>query len=245
MARNTGKEEDGMKPTPTLLQILKSPPRALLVVMLTVAIIYGIYNENYVYSLMYLGLIGVIFINIDSMLFSIVVGIGFFALLTSCPRDASFLVEVFAYLALFVVLGGQFIYLIIKICQAGDKRILVEHLAGVITIYILLLFLALNAAIIQSIGIRAAVLIKESTLLRQVPASSGSFRYHNFGFGRFGCQYMRVIYDESDQISLPRNQRSSEWWKVSHYSEGAEQDGCVGPAEKITSHFFIVSAYCR
>lgn len=239
--RNHGKKENSNKSTPSILKRV-GIKRALLLVMLTTAFINGIYNQNYLFTLIYLGFMVVGLIVDDSLLLSLIIGTGAFLIMSSCQSDT---IVILTYLGIFVVIFAQVVYLIIKVYRARKKKIWAKHFTKISIVYVLMILLFRSASTIQSSGVAAVVRIMEPILLRQVPPSSSSFRYHEYLFGRFACQYVRVIYDESDQIILSRFERSDEWKKVSGWDRDEAEGICISPAERIYSHFFIDYAYCK
>ena len=247
MLRNPGRKDNDAKSIPSFLKRARIR-RALLLVMLAAAFINGIYNQNYPFTLIYLGFMVVGLIVDDSLLLSVIFATGLFSAMSSCLSEIPFFPVFLTLLTLAIAIISHVVYLIQKICREKEKKIWAKHFIKVCLVYFLLILLTCSENKIELAGFSAAVHIMEPALLRQVPPSSGSFRYHEFKFGRFGCSYVTVIYDESDQIFLPSNERSAEWREVSGWDRLGRGDGGEGVCDslkKLYSHFYLRSAYCR
>lgn len=65
-----------------------------------------------------------------------------------------------------------------------------------------------------------AVHVVEPILLREVKdTSNNSFRFRQYNFGKIlGCE-RKVVFDESDQVLLPPESRSQNWWNTAMEDE--------------------------
>jgi hypothetical protein len=85
------------------------------------------------------------------------------------------------------------------------------------------------------------VITMNKSLVQQIPSKSNqSFKYGRFKLSKLSAHGGPwVIYDESEQVILPAQSRSQEWWQVSNESDEAESVGCWSPARRLYNHFFI------
>ena len=85
------------------------------------------------------------------------------------------------------------------------------------------------------------VMTRGNVFIQQIPANpTPSFKYGRFKlYELIGHSGPWVIYDESEQLILPTQSRSPEWWQVSNESDDAEYADCWSPARKLYEHFFI------
>ena len=80
-----------------------------------------------------------------------------------------------------------------------------------------------------------------NSFIQQIPSNPNqSFKYGRFKLSKLSAHGGPwVIYDESEQVILPAQSRSQEWWQVSNESDEAESVGCWSPARRLYNYFFI------
>lgn len=67
-------------------------------------------------------------------------------------------------------------------------------------------------------------------------------RYAVFSWGGFFTNPIQLIFDESDELSLPTERRSNAWWE--RIGENSEFKVCKHDARKLYSHFYVVGFNC-
>jgi hypothetical protein len=147
-----------------------------------------------------------------------------------------------AALSLFAIAINIFVLvssLIVMVFKGQNKQILTKQLAQTcFAIVIPILVIPILLAIEIAYGY-VALRIMETRLLQQVQQSPNQlFKYGRFDFRQFPGSSRWVIYDESDQVLLPPQQRSKEWWVTTKEDQEADV-ACLGEAQLIYSHFFI------
>jgi hypothetical protein len=67
------------------------------------------------------------------------------------------------------------------------------------------------------------------------------YRYIEFNWGGFMMNPTKLVYDESDELSLPAQQRSTAWWEKMQRSEFA---ACAYGTKRLKSHFYVAEFSC-
>ena len=71
------------------------------------------------------------------------------------------------------------------------------------------------------------------------------FRYKEFIWSsRFGGEGLSLIYDESDELGMPQDHRSEEWWKNAGEHSHVQFEDCKNSVRIIKAHFYVVSFNC-
>jgi hypothetical protein len=109
--------------------------------------------------------------------------------------------------------------------------------------------LMLNMKTIDYAGTYLVVRMVEPSLLRKVAMgsikhsdSNASFKYFRVDFGQVAANKRWIVYDESDQVSLNYQMRSTGWWRASQ--ETVEGESCFANGLKLYSHFYIQYSDC-
>lgn len=79
-----------------------------------------------------------------------------------------------------------------------------------------------------------------------VPDDRG-FRFKLFNWGvntSDAGESTELIYDESDEVALPPEQRSLAWWRSTGYNPETYMSGCPTEVRRIKSHFYALRDRC-
>lgn len=77
--------------------------------------------------------------------------------------------------------------------------------------------------------------------INETKPDAHGFRFKEFPWGGFMSNPVILVYDESDELALPQEQRSEAWWKKLRDSPFAQ---CRYSVQKIKSHFYAVDFGC-
>lgn len=135
------------------------------------------------------------------------------------------------------------VFLIIKIIFicVNEKENLVKNVFKFTLITIMPILAIISIPIIEYTASYVFVMTRGNAFIQQIQSNpTPSFKYGRFKlYELIGHSGPWVIYDESEQLILPTQSRSPEWWQVSNESDEAEYADCWSPARKLYQHFFI------
>lgn len=124
-----------------------------------------------------------------------------------------------------------------------------RHLVVICIFIAVPVLLMLNMKTIDYAGTYFVVRMVEPSLLRKAAMgsikhsdSNASFKYFRIDFGQVAENTRWIVYDESDQVSLNYQKRSTGWWRASQ--ETVEGESCFSNGHKLYSHFYIQYSDC-
>lgn len=78
-------------------------------------------------------------------------------------------------------------------------------------------------------------------VINETKPDAKGFRFKEFRWGGFMLNPVILIYDESDELALPTEQRSQVWWNK---LKDSPLDECRNTVQKIKTHFYVVDFGC-
>lgn len=145
----------------------------------------------------------------------------------------------FALTILMIVSG---VILSLSLFKDVESKPKLSMLAVTITVFFIVL---MPRCIIWGEGLIHYIRFKyhEETYLNEVSkADKTILQFVKFSWGGFMMNPTILVFDESDELSLPGKAKTEKWWSV--VGKDSEFGVCNWDAEKISGHFYVVNFSC-
>jgi hypothetical protein len=142
------------------------------------------------------------------------------------------------------LLAGLFLYHATKNFRGRRRGAAAVRIAAVPLLVLALGFPLLGGGHARVISHHIRIAINDDPYMATIRATApdaNGFRYLEFDLGGFMLNPVKLIYDESDELDMPAENRSAAWWKK---VQGSELAVCRYQVTKVKTHFYAVDFSC-